>query len=185
MRFVRAGAPFCQIGARADTPVVGDYYTGQPFYPTVAEITPPTYTIARVPVRQGQPFNWSSPRKDASYGVANQGQPFYVYTGTHNYVAYTKNPVRQGQPFNWSSPHKDASYGVANQGQPFYVYTGTHSYPTYLKLPVRRGAPWNDMTTRSDIDASNGRYAKGAPFYVPFTGTVVITYNATRMFLLF
>lgn len=82
MRFVRAGAPFCSISAKTTVDATNFDFVdkGGSFYGVSNEITPPVYTYATRPVRQGAPFRWNVAKSsiNGSYGFYNKGEPFYV-----------------------------------------------------------------------------------------------------------
>ncbi len=84
MRFIRAGAPFCNIGAKETIDATNfDYsYKGNTFYGVSTVSDPvPTYPSIPLPVRYGSPFRWSTANVsiDASSDYVTKGTPFYVY----------------------------------------------------------------------------------------------------------
>lgn len=125
MRFVRAGAPFCSIGAKTTIDAKNFDFTdkGGSFYGVSNTETPPIYTYAASPVRQGDPFRIDAGRQ-IRFGGSRQGEPIFSQLPNPAYTPYTANPVRQGAPFKWNTAKSsiNASYGFYNQGQPFYVY---------------------------------------------------------------
>jgi hypothetical protein len=188
MRFVRAGAPFCEIGAKSTVGQVGFYRNGSAFFPTSTEVTAPTYTIAKSPIKAGAPFlaKTGNSTTDAHYGRATRGTPFYVaFSGTSVYPSYT-GKARLGAPFAnlIAKSSIDAHYGRAAKGAPFYVaYSGTSVYPVYVGKS-RFGAPFANLVAKTSINAENGFYRQGTPFWVKYTGAPP-PFNASRFFLLF
>ena len=143
MRFVSKGQPFCNIAAKTSIDAAGtmDFYRqGDAFSGVSNEITPPIYSYAPNPVRQGAAFKWLNAKAsiDSNYGRVTQGQPFYIQSGTHSYPVYAPNPVRQGAAFKWLTAKStiDASSDFYRQGQPFYIYYGGPP-PTIIFDPTR------------------------------------------------
>ena len=135
MRFVRAGAPFADVTAKAsiDTSDISGYtYRGSTFFGSNAEITPPTYPSSTAPVRRGAPYNEVTTKAtyDASFGQGRtrQGVPFVVrFAGTSIYPAMQRVPIRRGAPYSEvvaKSTINASEFDVTRQGAPFWVATG-------------------------------------------------------------
>lgn len=135
MRFSRAGAPFCEIGAKSTISQVGVTREGGAFFPAVAEITAPAYSTTKNPQRQGASLGWATAKStiDAHYGRTTHGAPFWVlFSGTPAYTSL-KNPQRQGSSFINSTAKSsiDASgFDFTRQGGSYWtLYTGSTPPP--------------------------------------------------------
>lgn len=137
--------------------------------------------------RAGAPF-CSVGLKFGIEDVTNRGRPFFGVSNTETPPTYPFSTyiIRAGRPFNISEFGRDMSYGGVAAGKPFYIYQTTHNYPTQLRNTPRAGRPFKNLAANANIEGYKDYVLRGAPYYGVFIGGAApVSFNATRMFMLF